>query len=115
MPIRDHIPDSGIYLPVAKSLLLTHVPVPNMLWSALHEAGMLVQMRSPTSAKVPGAIVTVDPATGQVSINGPLAGEVLAILQPLLDSKQTSEAWIDGKQTLSGGGFFMPVFQGVNW
>lgn len=97
-----------------KSLALTHVPAPNMVWSALHQASIPMQMQDDHTAKVPGAIVTVS-SNGQVAVIGPKADEIMAILQVELSKKQTSEDWIDGHQTLTGGGFFLPVFQGVCW
>lgn len=89
--------------------LATYTPVPNIVWSILHTAGYTPQMsKDKKTATLPGAKVHINP-NGQVLITGPSSSKILSLLNEKMQQKQTSEDWIDGKQTLHGGEFFLPI------
>ncbi len=100
--------EKGFFFPVKKSLA-TYTPVPNIVWSILHTAGYTPQMsKDKKTATLPGAKVHINP-NGQVLITGPSSSKILSLLNEKMQQKQTSEPWIDGKQTLHGGEFFLPI------
>ncbi|WP_304459064.1 DUF6582 domain-containing protein [Alicyclobacillus sendaiensis] len=91
--MRVYVPRNGP--PRLVKALSIFTPVPNIVWSILHEAG--AEMEG-DKARIAGCTVTVK--GHKAIIRGKRAQAILRFLLAKMQEKQTSEAWVDGHQTM---------------
>lgn len=91
--LRVYVPCNGP--PRLVKALAVYTPAPNIVWSILHEAGAKIDG---DRARIAGCTVTVK--GHKAIIRGKRAQAVLRFLLAKMQEKQTSEAWVDGHQTL---------------